>query len=72
MRTKKGATWTDETLLDEYVAGLEEDAQSTGYRYELYRVDHDHAQLVGDEECACVQYLQDHHPYRVFNADGNI
>ena len=36
-----------------------------GLHTQIYVVHHDHA--VSDEECACVQYLQDHHPTWEYN-----
>lgn len=62
------ATFTDETLVDEFLAGLEQEAEGSGYRFEVYRIDHDHELGI---ECECVQFLTDHKPYRVFNPQGN-
>ena len=55
------ATFYDETLLSAWLDGLQEDANSDGYTREVYRVDHEHDY---SDECECVQYLTDHHPYR--------
>ena len=62
------AFWTDETPLAEYLADLEADAQSDGYRYEVWVRYHEHN--ISDE-CECAQYEQDHRPTHVFNEDGN-
>lgn len=60
--------FSDETLITEYLNTLEREASEGGYRYEVYRLDHDHEPGI---ECECIQFAQDHRPYRVFNPEGN-
>ena len=64
------ATFADETLMNDWLKDIEDDAETSGYRIEVYVVWHDHDFDV--EECACVQYLTDHHPTYVYNPEGNI
>jgi hypothetical protein len=58
-------TFTDYLLLEEYVRTIEEEAAGHGYPTEVYVVEHNHALDVDD--CACVQYLTDHHPQYAYN-----
>ena len=60
---------TDETMLTHRLIDLEEEAHSSGYRIDVYRIDHPHSTDV--QECECAQHATDHHPYRTFNPDGN-
>ena len=60
-------TFHDYLLLNEYVATIEDDAKSHGYLTQVYIIEHEHADLEGDEECVCVQYLTDHHPSYSWN-----
>lgn len=61
--------FTDYMLYEVWLDDVRADAYDTGYRIEVYEVEHDHP--IG-EDCECVQYLQDHRPAHVFNADGNV
>ena len=58
------ATFADETLVTEFLNGLEREAEGDGVRMEIHRLDHDHARGM---DCDCAQYATDHHPYRVFD-----
>lgn len=58
----------DYALFDEVLRAWEEEAESSGYRVEIYTCEHEHPY---NPECECIQYKQDHHPYRVFNENGN-
>ena len=58
------ATFTDETLVTEFLNDLEREAEGDGVRTEVHRLDHDHAPEV---DCDCAQYATDHRPYRVFD-----
>ena len=62
-------TFTDYLLLEEYVKNIESDAEDHGYLTEVHIVQHEHEPLQGDDECACVQYLTDHHPTYVYNGE---
>lgn len=59
--------FTDYAYEDHYLTDLENDAESTGYRIEVYRTEHDHHP---DTDCECAQYVTDHRPFRVFNPGG--
>jgi hypothetical protein len=54
-----------ETDVDEYVQAAEAEAKADGLHTEVYVLWHEHDET--NEECACVQYLTDHHPYASFN-----
>lgn len=60
--------FTDYLLESEYIRSVAEDALGDGYETEVYVIEHDHSP--DDEECACVQYLTDHHPRYVFPRDA--
>src|SRR5262245_40894860 len=51
--------------VDELVTRVEREAKADGLETEVYVLWHDHDEA--DEECACIQYAQDHHPYASFN-----
>lgn len=53
-----------DTGLDEIVTRAETIAQR-GRSVQVYTITHDHRP--SEEECACVQYLTDHHPDYSFN-----
>lgn len=63
----ESVTFTDETVLSEYLEKLAEEARGDGVTLEVYRSDHEHED--DGSECCCVQYETDHHPYRVFGPD---
>ncbi len=58
----------DETHMADHIGQVEADAAGDGYKTEVYVLYHDHDDLGEGEECACAQYLTDHHPTHVFNA----
>ncbi len=64
---EEDATFHDYLLFEEWLRGVEEDAAGHGYLTEVYVIEHEHDDLKEDEECACVQYLTDHHPAYVYN-----
>ncbi len=66
---EEDSTFYDYLFFEEWLRGVEEDAESHGYLTEIYVVEHAHSVEDG-ADCACVQYLTDHHPYRTFNADS--
>lgn len=57
-------TFFDETLMREFFAEIESDAEGHGYPTAIYVVYHDH----NHRECECVQYLTDHKPAFTFNS----
>ena len=57
-------TFTDQTLLDEYLATLESEAYASGYQFDVYVRWHDH----DPGDCECAQYETDHHPTYVYNS----
>ncbi len=65
---EEDSTFHDYLVFEAWLEGVKEDAASHGYLTEVFVVEHDHADLEQDEECACVQYLTDHHPYLTLNA----
>lgn len=46
--------------MDTFIEGYQRDAAQSDDFVEIYTVYHDHDMT--DEDCACVQYLQDHSP----------
>ena len=66
----KEETFHDYALQAEFIDSVREDARSDGYPTEVYILDHDHDHLGDGEECACIQYAQDHRPAHAWNMDG--
>jgi hypothetical protein len=58
-------TFTDYLLEAEYLDRIEEEATDHGYPTEVFRLYHEHNP--SDEDCGCIQYVQDHHPYASYN-----
>ena len=63
-------TFHDETLMSARVEEIKEDARGDGYPTEVFILYHEHDDLTGDQECACVQYVTDHRPAYAWNMDG--
>ena len=61
------AIFHDYLMLEDWLDGVEEDAEAHGYLTEVYFLEHGHSEDVA--ECECVQYLQDHRPSHVFNGE---
>ena len=59
-------TFTDYLLLDQFIDGIREDAESDGYHTEVFVLWHEHE--MSADECACAQYVTDHHPQHEWNA----
>lgn len=52
-------------LLETWLTGAKEEAMAhPDQRTEIYLTEHGHSPDV--EDCSCVQYLQDHHPFWAF------
>jgi hypothetical protein len=62
---ERSETFHDYLLFEEFISQEKEEAEGHGYLTEVYVVEHNHPQE--DEECACVQYLTDHHPLYTWN-----
>jgi len=62
---EEDARFHDYLVFEEWLNGVEEDANSHGYLTEVYTIEHDHEE--SDEECSCAQYLTDHHPSYIYN-----
>jgi hypothetical protein len=56
-------TFTDETLMRDFIDKIREDAESDGYPTEVFVLYHEHEP--GD--CECVQYVTDHRPAYAWN-----
>jgi hypothetical protein len=52
--------FSDDTLMMDYIRGIEEEQRDHGYPVEVFVLEHEH-EPTGDE-CACAQYAQDHRP----------
>ncbi|PZR66789.1 MAG: hypothetical protein DLM66_12875 [Candidatus Dormiibacter spiritus] len=63
-------TFTDQLLLDDYVAQVGEEAGGDGYPTEVFVVWHEHDPDV--EECECAQFLTNHHPYAAWNTGKGV
>lgn len=59
--------YTDYALAEEEIRHHAEQAEEDGLKTEVYVVEHEHPPTEG--ECACVQYLTDHHPRWTFPGD---
>jgi hypothetical protein len=57
-------TFHDETLMNDYLGQIEDEAKGDGIRTEIYVLWHEHDDMDG---CACIQYATDHHPYAVYD-----
>jgi hypothetical protein len=57
------ATFSDEAMLNDFLASVERGAQADGIRAEVFVLFHDHSP--GD--CECAQYVTDHKPYAVYD-----
>jgi ABC-type molybdenum transport system ATPase subunit/photorepair protein PhrA len=57
-------TFYDETLMRDFLATVEGEAKDHGYPTEVFVLHHEHEPM---DECACVQYLQDHKPFAEYN-----
>jgi hypothetical protein len=62
------STFTDQALMDDYLATIAEEAEGHGYPVEVFVVWHEHDP--SDGECVCVQYLTDNKPYATHNVRG--
>ena len=60
-------TFHDYALMDEYIKGVEQDALGDGCPTEVYILEHEHADDV--EDCACAQFVTDHHPAYSWNTE---
>jgi hypothetical protein len=67
---EESETFHDETLMNDYIGKIEDEAKDHGYETQIYVVFHEHEDLEGDQECQCIQYLTDHHPYATFNQES--
>jgi hypothetical protein len=66
--------FTDETLMLAYLASVGAEAESDGLPTEVYVLWHDHplydeAVDLDYDDCACVQYVSDHHPDYSWNVE---
>lgn len=59
-------TFSDEAFMLDYIRTIQDEAGSHGYLTEVYILNHEHS--LTDDECGCVEYLQDHSPAYRFNA----
>jgi hypothetical protein len=66
-----GMTQADGTQWTDFLDGIEATASQSGLRYEVFILSHGHPMDIGDEECACAQYVTDHNPNYVFNDDDD-
>lgn len=57
----------DQALLNQFVDGVREDAESDGYPTEVYVQYHEHD--LTSQECECAQYETDHHPAYAYNVE---
>jgi len=60
--------FTDEAMMRDYIAGIEEEQVGHGYPVEVYVIEHDHAPA----ECECHQYVQDGRPRFTFPDPRNF
>lgn len=58
-------TFYDYNYLNLWLDEIREDALGHGYPTEVYVMYHEHAAT--EEECACAQYITDHHPAYSYN-----
>ena len=57
-------TFHDETLMNDYLRQIKDEAAADGIRTEVYVLWHEHDDM---DECECIQYVTDHHPYAVYD-----
>lgn len=66
---EKEEIFHDYALMDDFIEKEVEDAESDGYPTEIFVLYHSHEDLKDGEECQCIQFEQDHKPYRTVNVD---
>jgi hypothetical protein len=52
----------DELEMEKFVEGIIALGKIVKNHVEIFTIRHEHPELVDDEACSCVQYLQDHRP----------